>query len=92
MHQKVLYRIIITGRVQGVGFRLNAAREANSRGINGYVKNLADGSVYIEAEGTEEQLNQYVEWCRKGPGMSKVQSVRIESLPPLNYSDFNIEH
>jgi acylphosphatase len=92
MQPKVLYRIIVTGRVQGVGFRWNAAREAANLGISGYVKNLSDGSVYIEAEGTEEQLHQYVDWCRKGPGMSKVESVRVEHFPSVNYSDFKIEH
>jgi acylphosphatase len=92
MKDKVLYKIHVTGWVQGVGFRWSAAKEAADRGINGFVKNLSDGSVYIEAEGSREQLNAFVEWCRKGPGFGLVESVNAEVFPPVNYTDFRIEH
>jgi acylphosphatase len=92
MEKKLLYKIWVKGRVQGVGYRWSAANEAKNRGINGKVKNLSDGSVYIEAEGYEDQLNGYVEWCRKGPGFSFVESVEVESFPPVNYADFRIEY
>jgi acylphosphatase len=92
MGNKLLYKIRVTGKVQGVGFRWSAANEAKYRGINGFVKNLSDGSVYIEAEGYEDQLNYYVEWCREGPGLSFVESVEADSFPPVNYVDFIIEH
>jgi len=83
--------IFISGRVQGVGFRWSVTKEAIIRGITGFVKNLSDGSVYIEAEGYKEQLDAFVEWCRKGPGRSIVKSIKLESSPPVNYSDFRIE-
>jgi acylphosphatase len=92
MIQKLLYMIHITGQVQGVGFRWGAATEARSHGIKGYVKNLPDGSVYIEAEGSREQLNDFVEWCKQGPGFSIVESVTADPSPPVNYVDFRIEH
>jgi acylphosphatase len=92
MEKKLLYKIYVTGRVQGVGFRWSAADEAKSRGINGLVKNLSDGTVYIEAEGYADQLNAYVEWCRKSPGLSRVELVKAESFPPVGYNDFRIEH
>jgi len=60
MEKKLLYKIQITGDVQGVGFRWSAANEARSRGINGFVKNETDGTVYIEAEGYRDQLNYFV--------------------------------
>lgn len=91
MKEKLLYKINVKGRVQGVGFRHSAAIEARHRGIKGFVKNLSDGSVYIEAEGSPEQLNGYVEWCKKGPGFSFVKSVSADPSPPVNYSGFNIE-
>ena len=91
MEEKLLYKIHVTGHVQGVGFRWNAANEARNRGIKGFVKNMSDGSVYIEAEGSMEQLNTFVAWCRKGPGFGFVESVNVESLPPVNYPDFRIE-
>jgi acylphosphatase len=92
MAEKLLYKIHISGQVQGVGFRWSAANEARSLGITGYVKNLSDGSVYIEAEGSREQLNAFVEWCKRGPGYCLVELVNVDSFPPVNYTDFKIEH
>jgi acylphosphatase len=91
MENRLLYKIHITGHVQGVGFRWNAAREARSHGINGFIKNLSDGSVYVEAEGTNEQLDLFVDWCKRGPRFSVVDSVNIDPFPPVNYTDFKIE-
>lgn len=92
MPPKLLYKIVVSGRVQGVGFRWNAANEAITRDITGIVKNLSDGTVYIEAEGVMEQLDSYVEWCRRGPGLSNVKSVSVEKAVPSGYVDFRIEH
>jgi acylphosphatase len=91
MEEKLLYKIQVKGQVQGVGFRWNTLREARNRGIKGFVKNLPDGSVYIEAEGSIKQLNDFVEWCKKGPGFALVESVTKETFPPLNYRDFQID-
>lgn len=82
----------MTGLVQGVGFRWSAAREAWSRGITGYVKNLSDGSVYIEAEGERGQLDLFTEWCRNGPRTGFVDSVEISESAPVGYTEFRIEH
>jgi len=84
------YNIRISGRVQGVGFRYSAAGEARYRGIRGFVKNLPDGNVYIEAEGSSEQLNSFVEWCRQGPRLGLVDSVTAEPAPVVNHSSFSI--
>ncbi len=92
MEHKILYKISVKGMVQGVGFRWNAATEARKRGISGFVRNLPDGSVYIEAEGTKKMLDSYVEWCKKGPLFSSVESVITGSFPPEGYSGFAIEH
>jgi len=92
MRAKLLYRISVRGIVQGVGFRWSASTEARNRGINGLIRNLSDGSVYIEAEGYKDQLDSYVEWCRKNPGFSVVESVEVNSSSPANYSDFRIDH
>ena len=92
MEGKLLYKIHIRGYVQGVGFRWSAAREAKNLGITGYVRNLSDGSVYIEAEGTADQLKLFVGWCKKGPGSGYVESVETESSAPAGYPEFTIEH
>jgi acylphosphatase len=91
MEEKLLYKIYITGRVQGVGFRWSAANEAKNIGIKGFVKNLSNGNVYIEAEGSREQLNAFIEWCKKGPGFGFVESVSADPAPLVNYTDFRIE-
>jgi acylphosphatase len=88
---KILYRMQVTGMVQGVGFRWSTAREAQRRDITGYVKNLPDGSVYIEAEGTREQLDVFVAWCQKGPGVGFVDDVKVTGHPPAGYTEFRIK-
>jgi acylphosphatase len=92
MEEKLLYRIYVSGRVQGVGYRWSAVREARRKGITGYVKNLPDGRVYIEAEGTRRQLEEFVDWCMKGPGIGFVQSVITDIYPPVNYRNFDVEY
>jgi len=92
MSDRILYKIHVHGRVQGVGFRWNAAHEARSRGITGFVKNLPEGSVYIEAEGYREILEDFVGWCRSGPPFSVVESVEINSFPAAGYKEFIISH
>jgi len=92
MEGKLLYKIHIRGFVQGVGFRWNAAREAKTIGITGFVRNLPDGSVYIEAEGSDQQLKAFVEWCKKGPAFGSVESVETESSLAVNFREFRIEH
>lgn len=92
MEERLLYKIHVKGRVQGVGFRWSAVREARSLGINGFVKNLSDGSVYLEAEGTRGQLKEFLNWCRQGPGFGNVESVSADPWPPVNYKDFRIEY
>ena len=92
MSDKLLYKIHVRGYVQGVGFRWRAAVEAKNLGITGSVRNLPDGSVYIEAEGAEMQLKIFTDWCRRGPDFSSVESVEIESFPAVNFTEFRIEH
>jgi len=89
---KLLYKIHVTGRVQGVGYRWSAVNEARKLGITGLVKNLSDGSVYIEAEGFSGQLDAYLEWCKVGPGIGYVESVVYETFSPVSYRDFRIEY
>lgn len=78
--------------MQGVGFRRHAEREATLRGIAGFVKNQDNGSVYIEAEGPGEILDDFLSWCRKGPALSRVSSVHVEKGDPRGYRVFEIDH
>ncbi len=92
MGLKVHYRIHVTGMVQGVGFRWSAAREAWKRGITGYVKNMSDGSVFIEAEGARDQMEEFAAWCRKGPGTGFVDNAEVIEGPAAGFREFRIEH
>lgn len=92
MDDKLLYKIYVRGYVQGVGFRWSAVREARHYNIKGFVKNLPDGGVYIEAEGSRKQLKAFVDWCQRGPGIGYVESVTTDQYPPVNYKDFTVEY
>jgi acylphosphatase len=67
--------INVSGKVQGVFFRVSAKTEAEKLGITGFARNEPDGSVYIEAEGEEKALEKYVNWCKKGPEFAEVEEV-----------------
>lgn len=86
------YNLSITGRVQGVWFRGSTRDKAKQLGIKGYVKNMPDGSVYIEAEGNEERLGDFIAWCRQGPPMANVDNVKIEDGEVKNYKVFDVKH
>lgn len=70
--------IKISGFVQGVGFRANAAAIAKELGVSGFVKNESDGSVKIVAEGEEENLRKLIDWCWQGPRYAKIDNVEAQ--------------
>lgn len=82
--------IKVSGKVQNVGFRFYTKKTAQNYDINGYVKNLPDGSVYIEAEAEDYIIDQFVEWCRKGPSWARVEKIHIQENDIMNYQDFRI--
>jgi acylphosphatase len=75
-------RIVVTGRVQGVGFRFFALDAARREGLVGWVRNLADGSVEAEAEGDADSLDRFEMAMRRGPPRSRVEDVIVESIAP----------
>jgi acylphosphatase len=80
---KVFYvvtrRLRIIGRVQGVGFRDALCSEALHRGVAGWVRNRADGSVEALLQGPPEPVAQLIAWARRGPAASRVEEVRVET-------------
>jgi acylphosphatase len=82
--------IIIKGRVQGVGFRYHTLNAANMFGIKGWVKNMPDGTVYIEAFAPEKNMDQFIDWCKKGPPLSRVIEILVNDLPCQEYNSFSI--
>lgn len=83
-------RLVVTGRVQGVGYRVSCAREAQRLGLVGYVHNLADGSVEVIAEGTEAAVAALTEWCRSGPTFARVSNVASSPCDPAGSPGFSI--
>ncbi len=86
------YNLTITGRVQGVGFRATVRDKAKDLGIKGFVKNMPDGAVYIEAEGEEQNLGEFIAWCRQGPSMAFVEDVNIENGSIKYFDSFQVKH
>ncbi len=82
--------IIVRGRVQGVGFRYSTRAKAQSLNIKGFVKNMPDGSVYIEAKGDSDSMQAFVSWCHMGPPLSRVTDIIIEEASPSGANDFRI--
>ncbi|AMC10512.1 hypothetical protein Lupro_04300 [Lutibacter profundi] len=88
--EKVLYKIVVKGKVQGVWFRKYTFNEATRLGIKGFVKNEINNTVYIEAEGTLTTLNEFVKWLHKGSPLSKVSLVTFEMDKLKYYKNFEI--
>ena len=70
--------IIVKGRVQGVFFRRNTQRKASDLNISGWVKNTDDDCVEIFAQGEENDLKEFIEWCKHGPPEAEVEDVEIK--------------
>ncbi|HVO38153.1 MAG TPA: acylphosphatase [Spirochaetia bacterium] len=86
------FRAVVHGRVQGVGFRYSAVREARSLGLSGTVANRFDGTVEVAAEGDARRLAVFVSWLHKGPPGSRVTSVDVQWLAWTGaYQDFDVD-
>ncbi len=83
--------IFITGKVQRIGFRFYAMQTAYRFNIAGFVRNEIDKTIYIEAEGKDDQLNMFVKWCTNGPPGSIIKDVKIEDGELQNFTDFEIK-
>ena len=82
--------IQVFGKVQGVYFRQSTRDKAIALGLQGFVRNEPDGSVYMEAEGSETALQQLEQWCHKGPVLAKVERIIVTGRPPAGFSGFEI--
>jgi acylphosphatase len=84
-------RYVVTGRVQGVGFRWFVEREAAQLGIAGWVRNREDGSVEVMATGTQQQQRSLRARLQQGPRAARVDQVQESSAPFLEAQSFRIE-
>jgi acylphosphatase len=84
------YRYTVVGRVQGVGYRYFALRQAELLGVTGFARNQPDGSVEVVAEGSEDALAALEARLREGPSFAAVSGVESEAVAPRGDSGFHI--
>jgi acylphosphatase len=83
-------RVVISGRVQAVGFRASCARRATQAGVSGWVRNTPDGAVEAVFEGTPQAVEALLQWCRGGPPMARVVSVDVAEEQPRGDRGFSV--
>lgn len=93
MASKARAHAIITGRVQGVFFRLETQKAAQRIGVSGWVRNKRDGSVEAVFEGDRDMVDKALEWCREGSPMSSVDRVEVDWEEYTGeFPDFNVTY
>ena len=80
----------ITGQVQGVNYRVSAAREARRHGLAGWVRNEPNGSVLLDVEGDPAAIHAFLDWCAEGPPAARVLAVEQTPADPMGYREFTI--
>jgi acylphosphatase len=80
----------VSGRVQGVYFRASTREQAAERGVDGWVRNLADGRVEAVFEGPSSAVDAMVEWCHEGSPRARVDGVEVTREPPEGLDGFEI--
>jgi acylphosphatase len=84
------FNIKVYGRVQGVFFRASTKTQAEALNINGFVRNEPDETVYIEAEGEEENLKKFLAWCQQGPKYAVVDRLDVVESEVKPFDKFMI--
>ena len=92
MSERTRAHAFVTGRVQGVYFRATTRDRAREVGVDGWVKNLADGRVEAVFEGAEEDVETLVEFCHEGSPSASVEDVAVEYGDPDGLEGFEIRY
>ena len=87
---RVRRRLVVRGRVQGVAFRASTQAQAARLGLAGWVRNRADGSVEVEAEGPLPAVDALIAFCRRGPRFAQVSDLAATPLEPEGGVEFTI--
>lgn len=86
----IRYRVIVSGRVQGVFFRDSCQRAAQEHGVNGWVRNLPDGRVEAVFEGEPGGVERLVDWARQGPRLAVVTGIAVQPEDPEGLRSFEV--
>lgn len=92
MEQIKHYKAVITGNVQGVGLRVFVVDNASKLGITGWVKNMADGTVEMEAQGNPDKLDQLFATIKKGNFIIKVDNIDYTEIDCVEETSFIIKY
>ena len=84
------YRLVITGKVQGVFYRQSAFEHAQQMDIKGWVKNRPDGAVEATITGSEEAVRAFINWCRQGPPQAIVGDIEVVPIEETTFDNFSI--
>ncbi len=84
--------LVVTGRVQGVSFRMHAQSQARRLAVTGWVSNEPDGSVAAHVEGEAAAVAAFVEWCRSGPPYARVDGVRARDVAAGGARGFEVRY
>ena len=87
---RIARRVVVSGRVQGVFFRDSCREEAQAAGVDGWVRNTAEGTVEAWFEGPPSVVERLVEWCRSGPRRADVDGVEAHEEDPTGQEGFRI--
>lgn len=82
--------VVVTGTVQGVGYRWSTQLRAEGLGLAGWVRNRRDGAVEAELEGPADAVEQALAWMAEGPPSARVRDVRTTDLEPTGAGDFEV--
>jgi len=82
--------IRVLGKVQDVGFEYATALKAQLLNLSGFYRNDPDGSVYLEVEGDQYTLENFLEWCKRGPIRARVEKVMVREGEISNYNHFYV--
>lgn len=92
MTQVRAVHVVVSGYVQGVGFRYHCLQEAERLGLRGWVRNLANGNVELTLEGDPEAVTRMVTWLQVGPRHADVDDVHVTDVAPAGFAGFSIQH
>ena len=87
---EIARRVVVSGNVQGVFFRDRTRREARTRGVAGWVRNCADGTVEAHFEGPADAVESLVRWAHAGPRHASVDDVRVDDVEPQGFDGFRV--
>ncbi len=89
---KIAYRIVVTGHVQGVGFRAFTVSLARKNGVSGFVRNDDDGCVEIIAEANRRSMDRFLEGLQDGNGWSRTDTITHDPINPAGMTGFEVEY